>query len=184
MTERLKLRLFQAEDAEEVSRLCNNYNVYKSTRSLPYPYPAEAASAWIATHEQNLDSDKRYEFAVTDKDSGQLYGSICLSNNFDDQNGELGYWIGEPYWGKGFGTEASKAMIEFAFVEKGFHRVYARYFKSNPASGKIMEKCGMTYEGTLPDHVLKEGTFEDLVHYGMINPESKEASDANKIEAV
>ncbi len=113
-----------------------------------------------------------------------MYGAIGLSNNAADQNGELAYWIGEPYWGSGYGTEAAKAMIAFAFAEKGYHRVYARFFKSNPASGKIMEKCGMTYEGTLAQHVLKEGNFEDMVHYGIIHPNSNEASDANEIKVV
>lgn len=57
--------------------------------------------------------------------------------------------------GKGYGTEAAKAVIEFVFKEKNYHRVYARYLKSNPASGKIMEKCGMTYEGTLKIMFIK-----------------------------
>ncbi len=82
----------------------------------------------------------------------------------------MAYWIGEPYWGKGYGTEALRAMIDFAFIEKNLHRVYARYFKSNPASGRVMEKAGMTKEGVLKDHVYKEGAFEDLVYYGMVNP--------------
>lgn len=73
-------------------------------------------------------------------------------------------------WGNGYGTEAAQAMIEFAFQEKQYHRIYARYFHSNPASGKIMEKCGMRYEGTLKDHIYKNGTFEDIVFYGLLNP--------------
>ncbi len=163
------LRLFKKEDAETVSRMCNNYNLYKSTLTLPYPYTLDCALLWISTHEQNFEENKRYEFAVTDKFSGQLYGAISMSNQQPHRNGEMGYWIAEEYWGNGYGTEAAKAVIEFVFSEKKYHRVYARFLKSNPASGKIMEKCGMEYEGIQKDHVVKNGLFEDVVLYGIIN---------------
>lgn len=169
-TERLMLRLFTEADAPEVSALCNNFALYKSTLNLPYPYTLDCALSWISTHQQNFEQEQLYEFAITDKQSGQLYGAIGLSNRQQHQNGEMAYWIGEPYWGNGYGTEAARAIIEFAFKEKQYHRVYAQYFLSNPASGKIMEKCGMQYEGTLKDHVFKNGTFEDIVFYGIINP--------------
>ncbi|TKC18848.1 GNAT family N-acetyltransferase [Robertmurraya kyonggiensis] len=169
-TGRLLLRLFTASDAENVITMCNNYNIFKSTLTLPYPYTLNCALSWIANHEQNFDLDRMYELAITDKNSGQLYGAIAISNHKQHKNGELAYWIGEEYWGKGYGTEAAQAMIEFVFKEKNFHRVYARHFKSNPASGKIMEKCGMTYEGMLKEHVFKIDRFEDIVYFGIINP--------------
>ncbi|WP_064468310.1 GNAT family N-acetyltransferase [Lederbergia galactosidilytica] len=80
--------------------------------------------------------------SITDRISGNLYGAISLSNNQKFNNGEIAFWIGEKYWGKGYGTEAAKALIEFAFQEKKLHKVFARYFKSNPASGRIMQKVG------------------------------------------
>lgn len=123
-TDRLLLRLFKPADAEEVRDYCNNYNIYRSTLTLPYPYPLECAVSWMANHEQNFDLDRMYEFAITDK----------------------------------------------TFTEKNYHRVYARHFASNPASGKIMQKCGMSYEGTLKDHIYKNDSYEDLVYYGILNP--------------
>ncbi|MGE7840883.1 GNAT family N-acetyltransferase [Lysinibacillus sp. NPDC093712] len=169
-TDRLLLRLFKETDAQEVSNYCNNYNIYKSTLNLPYPYSLDCALTWIANHEKHYDLDKMYEFAITDKQSGQLYGAIGISNNQQYKNGEIAYWIGEEHWGNGYATEAAKALIDFVFSEKNYHRVYARYFKSNPASGKIMGKCGMHYEGTLKDHIYKNDSFEDIVFYGIINP--------------
>ncbi|WP_342503909.1 GNAT family N-acetyltransferase [Lysinibacillus sp. FSL L8-0126] len=169
-TERLLLRPFTEADAPEVSVLCNNYAIYKSTLNVPYPYTIDCALSWIATHQQNFEENRLYEWAITDKHSGQLYGVIGLSNQQPHQRGEIAYWIGEPYWGNGYGTEATQAIIAFAFQEKKYHRVYAQYFQSNPASGKIMEKCGMHYEGTLKQHVYKNGAFEDIVYYGLINP--------------
>ena len=169
-TERLLLRRFTAADAPEVSRLCNNYNLYKSTLNLPYPYPLESALEWIATHDESFTSGRMYEFAITNKESGKLYGAIGLSHQQAHRHGEIGYWIGEEYWGQGYATEAAKAVLDFAFLGKDFHRVYARFFASNPASGKVMEKCGMTYEGTQKDHIFKEGRYEDLLLFGILNP--------------
>ena len=169
-TDRLVLKLFQESDAPTVTRLCNNYNLYKSTLNLPYPYSIEDALGWIANHQEHFDADRLYEFAVTDKESGEIYGAVALSNNKNNSNGEIAYWIGEKFWGKGFATEAAEAVVDFAFKEKGYHKVYARYFRSNPASGKVMQKLGMKEEGILTEQVKKEDVFEDLVCYGLINP--------------
>jgi len=125
--------------------------------------------AWIPTHEGNFINDKLYEFAVTDKSSGELYGAISLSNNQRYKNGEIAYWIGEEYWGNGYASEALSAIISFAFTEKGYHKVWGRFFSSNPASGKVMQKVGMTKEGVLVEHIIKDGEFKDLVLYGITN---------------
>lgn len=168
-TNRLVLRLFQQSDAEAVARLCNNYNIYKNTMYLPYPYSKEDALSWMEHHLENFSANRSYEFAITDKESGELYGAIALSNNQKSYNGEIAYWVGEEFWGKGYATEAAEAIIQFAFDEKGYHKVFARYFGSNPASGKVMQKLGMTKEGILIDHVRKDERYEDLIHYGIIN---------------
>lgn len=168
-TDRLTLRLFNEQDANEVARLCNNINIYKSTIYIPHPYTVEDALIWMQSHRKNFEEDKGYELAITIKETGMLIGSIGLSHNKGHKHGELGYWIGEPYWNKGYGTDAAKAMLQFAFEVKGMHKVFARFFSSNPASGKIMEKIGMVEEGLLKEHVLKDGKYEDLYMYGIIN---------------
>ncbi|WHY98563.1 GNAT family N-acetyltransferase [Peribacillus simplex] len=168
-TKRLVLRLFQKSDAVAVTKLCNNYNIYKNTLYLPYPYSIEDALSWIEHHLDNFNANKSYEFAITDKESGELYGAIALSNNQKFNNGELAYWIGEKFWGNGYATEAAQAILYFAFEEKQYHKVFARYFNSNPASGRVMQKLGLKKEGILIDHVRKENRFEDLVYYGIIN---------------
>ncbi|WP_217586243.1 GNAT family N-acetyltransferase [Lentibacillus saliphilus] len=169
-TNRLTLRLFQQSDAPAVAHLCNNYNLYKSTLHLPYPYSVDDALAWIEHHEDHFNENKSYTFAITDKESGQLYGTIGLSYKQNSNNGELGYWIGEPFWGNGYATEAVEAIIQFAFSDKQYHRVYAFCFNSNPASGRVLEKVGMTQEGILIDHVKKENQYKDLLCYGLIHP--------------
>ncbi|SFC41054.1 hypothetical protein SAMN05443252_103270 [Bacillus sp. OV322] len=78
-TNRLRLRLFHETDAQEVAKLCNNYNLYKNTLYLPYPYSIEDALSWIKNHLGNFNNDKYFEFA--DKTRGVLYGAIALSNH-------------------------------------------------------------------------------------------------------
>ncbi|MDG4850674.1 GNAT family N-acetyltransferase [Peribacillus frigoritolerans] len=168
-TKRLVLRIFQKSDAVAVTKLCNNYNIYKNTLYLPYPYTIEDALSWIEHHLDNFYANKSYEFAITDKESGKLYGAIALSNNQKFNNGEIAYWIGKKFWGNGYATEAAQAILHFAFEEKQYHKVFARYFNSNPASGRVMQKLGLKKEGILIDHVRKENRFEDLVYYGIIN---------------
>ena len=168
-TKRLRLRPFNLSDAECVSKLCNNFNVYKSTLSLPYPYTIECALNWIPSHKENFDNDKLYEFAITDIASGTLFGCMGLSNNQQHKHGQAGYLIGEEFWGCGYASEALSAVIDFAFSHKGFHKIYARHFESNPASGRVMQKAGMEYEGKQKDHIFKEGKYETLILYGIIN---------------
>jgi RimJ/RimL family protein N-acetyltransferase len=168
-TERFVLRLFQPSDAATVTMLCNNFNINKTTLHLPYPYSLNDALSWIEYHYDNFMSDISYEFAITDKETGELFGAIALSNNKRFNQGEIAYWIGESYWGNGYATEAAQSILQFAFEEKKLHKVFARYFSSNPASGKVMEKIGMKQEGILKEHIIKDGKFEDLVYYGIIN---------------
>lgn len=169
-TKRLRLRLFDKSDAANVAGLCNNYNIYKSTMYLPFPYKVEDAVSWIDRHADNFKAERSYEFAITDKETGELFGAIALSHNHHFNNGELAYWIGEEFWGNGYATEAAEALLQFAFKVKSYHKVFARYFASNPASGKVMEKLGMKKEGILIDHIRKDDHYEDLLHYGILNP--------------
>ena len=80
-TDRLILRMFKETDADTVTELCNNFNIYRSTLTLPYPYTKDCALTWIKGHADNFEKNKLFEFAVTDKSTGILYGAIALSNN-------------------------------------------------------------------------------------------------------
>lgn len=170
-TNRLLLRIFTESDALEVARLCNNYNLYKNTLYLPYPYSTKDALSWVKNHLDNFNANKSYEFAITDKVTGKVYGAIALTNNQKFKNGEIAYWVGEEYWGNGYASEASKAVLEFAFIEKQYQKVFARYFASNLASGRVIEKIGMRKEGVLRSHVMKEKKYIDLVYYGILKHE-------------
>ena len=125
----------------------------------------------MKNHLDQFNDDRSFEFAITDKMTGKLYGAIGLSNNQMFNNGEIAYWVGEEYWGNGYATEAAEAIIKFAFVEKGYNKVFARYFASNGASGRVLEKLGMRKEGILREQVKKDNTYVDLVYLGILKSE-------------
>jgi RimJ/RimL family protein N-acetyltransferase len=85
--------------------------------------------------------------------------------------GELGYWIGKSYWGAGYATEAAAAVIEHGFTTLGLNRIHAHHMRRNPASGRVLQKLGMLYEGSLRQHFQRDGRFEDMECYGILRSE-------------
>lgn len=168
-TKRLNLRRLRIEDASEITNICNNYNIYKTTVCIYYPYTEDDAIEWIADGLYNFKHNRLYDFAITDKKTDVIYGVITLSNNAKNNNGEIGYWIGEKFWNQGIATEAASAILEFAFKDKKYHRVYARHMEENIGSGRVMQKIGMKKEGIFYGHILKDGEFKNIVNYGIIN---------------
>jgi [ribosomal protein S5]-alanine N-acetyltransferase len=171
-TRRLLLRPYSLADAPEVQRLAGDFAIADTTASIPHPYPDGAAAEWIGTHQGLLEGGKEITFAVVLKETDALAGSIGLHNiAAAHEHAELGYWIGVPYWGKGYCTEAAQAVIDYVFSGLGFRRIYAHYFKRNPASGRVMEKCGMSWEGCLRQHIKRWDKFEDVIEYGILKEE-------------
>lgn len=166
-TERLVLRPFESNDADAVKSLAGAWEVADTTANMPHPYEEGMAETWIARHEESFSAGETATFAITLASTGELTGAIGLTLDKGYQ-GELGYWIGLPYWGKGFCTEAGIAVLAFAFNELKLQRVHARAFLRNPASGRVLEKLGMTREGLRPQHILKWGKPEDVVLYGLL----------------
>ena len=144
-TERLVLRPIDLDDASTVQKFAGNYNVAKMTMNIPHPYEDGMAEAWIDTLEKKWSEDALINFAVTSKYRNQLMGVIGLVERTGSTAG-IGYWIGEPFWGKGYCTEATKAFIDFCFKHLNIERLEAEYLITNPASGRVMEKSGMTFK--------------------------------------
>ena len=166
-TDRLVLRPFNLDDAQEVQRLAGNRAVADTTLNIPFPYEDGMAEAWIGTHADNFENSKGVTYAVTLRDSGQLVGAIGITNKEHDR-GEMGYWISQPYWNQGYATEAAQAIIAYGFGELSLNKISAAHLVRNPASGRVMEKAGMNYEGCSPQHVKKWGQSEDMAFYGIL----------------
>ena len=170
-TGRLRLRPFALADADNVHRLVSAAEVAATAISIPHPYPEEAAASWIATHAPNAAAGGSFAWAVTDRVDGTLYGAIELHVTPAHRRGEIGYWAGVPYWNRGITSEAAIHVVEHAFSMLGLHRIQATCRPGNRGSSRVMEKAGLTFEGTLRGHVLNHGVFEDSVIYGLIRPE-------------
>ena len=166
-TARLLLRPLQPSDAAVVSQLAGDKIIASTTRRIPHPYTLEMAAAWIASLPELHAHGESLTFAITLRNSEEFIGSIGLLLNAADQHGELGYWIGRPYWNQGFATEAAIAMVSHAFETLKLHRIFALHMARNPASGRVMQKIGMRLEGTLHEHRYKWGKYEDLLLHGM-----------------
>ncbi len=103
------------------------------------------AEAWIETHQKRWTEEDLVNFAIINKQTNQLMGVVGLVARSEKAAG-IGYWIGEPFWGKGYCTEATKALIDFCFKSLNIESLEADYLVTNPASGRVMEKAGMTYK--------------------------------------
>ncbi|NEP08821.1 MAG: GNAT family N-acetyltransferase [Symploca sp. SIO2C1] len=167
-TQRLILRPFTLTDAPLVQRLAGAREIAAMTLSIPHPYEDGMAQEWIKTHPAAFNEGISVNFAIVLRDSEVLCGSTGLGIDAENANAELGYWIGVPYWGKGYCTEAAKAVVGYGFEVIGLHRIHGAYFPQNPASGRVMQKIGMSYEGCRRQHILKWGNFEDLELYGIL----------------
>lgn len=170
-TARLLLRPFTLNDAPAVQRLAGEYDVALNTALIPHPYPAGAAEAWVASHAELFAADKNAHFAMVLRATGELHGAIGLSITRAHNHAELGYWIGKPYWGGGFCTEAAAAVVRYGFTGLNLERIWAQHLARNPASGRVLQKVGMKHEGVLRQHFVKWNETQDVYRYGILRSE-------------
>lgn len=170
-TERLVLRPFELRDATDVQRLAGALEVADTTMTIPHPYPDGAAEAWISTHDPAWAARTLATFAIADRETDALRGAVGLMLAMPHLRAELGYWIGLPFWNRGYCTEAVRAVLAFGFDTLGLHRIEARHLMRNPSSGRVMQKVGMTCEGVNRGAFLKGETFEDAAIYAILRDE-------------
>jgi ribosomal-protein-alanine N-acetyltransferase len=171
LTPRLRLRPFAVRDAGDVQRLAGDFAVADTTLAIPYPYEDGMAERWIETLADEFAAGRQAVLAVADRATATLVGAIGLILRTEHSRAELGYWIGRPFWGRGYATEAAAAVLGYGFETLGLHRMYACHFARNPASGRVLEKVGMRREGVARAHVKRWNRFEDLVQYGILREE-------------
>lgn len=172
-TPRLILRPFAPGDAPEVERLAGDRDIASTTINIPHPYPDGAAEQWIAGHQDAYARGEMATFAIVARESGRLVGAIGLVIAAQHARAELGYWVGRPYWNRGYCTEAAREILRFAFQDLGLNRVQAAHFTRNPASGRVMQKLGMLREGTMRELFRKRDGFEDADGYAILRREWK-----------
>jgi RimJ/RimL family protein N-acetyltransferase len=167
-TDRLVLRGFTLADAAEVHLHVSDRDVAATTLRIPHPYPEGEAARWIETHAITLASGLGVPLAVTERDGGAIVGAIGLEIVREHGHAELGYWIARAAWGRGYATEAGRAVVDHAFGVLGLARLQAHHMQENAASGRVLEKIGFTREGLGRHAIRKWGVLKDVVFYGML----------------
>jgi len=141
---RLDLRPLRPEDAPRLARLANDFDVVKMTGGMPFPYALADAERFIARAEV-ADPDREIHFAVELPGEGPI-GSIGFYPH-ETPGPELGYWLGRPYWGRGFAGEMLAAAMAYARGDWGKRCVIACHFVDNPVSGSALIRAGFLYTG-------------------------------------
>lgn len=177
VTDRLLLRPFRADDAPRVRLLAGDRAVADTTTNVPHPYLDGMAERWIGSHDGLWREGRSLVFAIVRTKDDLLIGAVGLTLNPVHDRAELGYWIGRPFWDRGYCTEAARAVVAYGFRELELRRIHASHFVRNPASGRVMEKLGMRREGLLRAHIRKWDAFEDVVVYGLLRSEYEAAPD-------
>jgi len=166
-TTRLKLRPYCESDIAELLPLIGTVEVAATTLRIPHPYTEQDARDFLVLAQE----PGRLWLATTLRGDGRQIGGVGLRVDDQHQHAELGYWLGVPYWGQGYATEAAREMLRYGFEDLGLHRIFASHFKHNAASGRILVKLGMRYEGRQREHIRKWDQFVDSELYGMLQQE-------------
>ena len=168
LTDRLVLRSFTLEDAADVQRLAGDPDVASTLPNMPHPYEDGMAEEWMRSCSERYEKDEALNFAITLRVDGNLIGVIGLKLDRENERGEIGYWVGKPYWNRGYMTEAARAVVAYSFKVLKLNRIHAYHVKRNAASGRVMEKIGMRYEGCRRQYIKKWDNFEDSMVYGIL----------------
>jgi ribosomal-protein-alanine N-acetyltransferase len=160
------IRPWTLDDAVAVQRYANNRKIWLNLRELfPHPYTLEDAHAFLGFV---LKEEPRTTFALATESEAIGCIGLRLGSDVHRKTAEMGYWLGEPFWGRGIMTEAVTAFTRFAFHTFDLHRIFAQPFASNTASVRVLEKAGFMCEGRLRANVFKDGKVLDTFLYARV----------------
>ena len=151
-TERLSARPIQLNDAPRVAELFQEKELPWNLGRAPWPYSLSDAENWLTLAQTQWDTGTEFPFAILKE--GTLIGSCGITRVNPAENiWEIGYWLGKPYWGNGYVTEAAEGLLDWAAREAGITRFVSGYIFDNPASGRVLEKLGFEHVGEIEMHV-------------------------------
>ncbi len=162
----LTVREFRDSDKVALASLCNNPKIHNNLRDIiPFPYLEKDAEYFI-----NLCGNERVKTNFAIEFEGEFVGVIGFGLQTDVYrlSAEIGYWIGEPFWGKGIATRAVKLLVEYGFLHLGLVRIYSSVFDYNKASQRVMEKAGFLLEGIFRKAIFKNGKICDEYRYAIL----------------
>jgi len=160
------VRSWRPEDAAAIARYANNPNIACFVRDrFPHPYTLTDAEAFLAANTKRVPE---VNFAI--EVNGEAVGGIglMLGTDIERVSSEIGYWLGEPFWGRGIATAALSAVTEHGFRAFDLTRIFALPFANNPASMRVLEKAGYTRDALLRRAIIKNGQVLDLYLYSQV----------------
>ena len=160
------VRSWRPSDVDALARYANNIKIARNLRdAFPHPYTRSAAQAFIRASRERIP-----ETAFAIEVDHEAVGGIGLRLNPDVErvSAEIGYWLGEPFWGRGIVSEALAAVTEQAIVDHGLTRIYALPFATNAASCRVLEKAGYVLEARLKRSAIKDDAIVDQLQYSFI----------------
>jgi len=175
VTTRLILRRPTLKDAEDIAKQANNSHVSKYLALVPYPYTIKDARKFISSCSKKKKHQR--DFAIMYKPSGKVIGMIGFMgiDNFS-KKADVGYWLGEKYWGQGIATEAMEAMVSFAFQKLKLIRLQAEVYVKNRLSANLLKKLGFKKEGLKRKarRAKSTGKWHDVCIYGLLKSDVRQ----------
>ena len=161
-----KLRPWQPGDVDALVKYANNYAIWRNLRdTFPHPYTETDAREWSQRPNQS-EPLTNLAIATADEAIGSI--GLTLQDDVHFRSGEVGYWLGEPFWGQGIATRALRAFSEYAFANFDLVRLYAIVFAWNPASARVLEKAGFNFEARMRNSATKAGSTVDEFLYALV----------------
>ena len=166
----LLMRPLETRDVADILALATAKEIADNT-FVPAPYPPEAAQEFVRTRRELWHKDEAYVFGIIEKRSDCFAGCMGLHPIPDHFRAEVGYWIGKPFWGRGLATTALRLLIQFGFETLGLNRIEAGHFEHNTASGRVMQKANMRFEGVRRQAFWHRDHFKDAHWYAILREE-------------
>lgn len=172
LTDRLRLRAFDEDDAPRLTALLEAREVVEFT-PYPHPYGLEDARAFLARQRRWAEEGTAVHWAIEPRETPEgspdgLCGGVLAKLEPQHRCAEVGYWLGRNTWGRGLATEAARAALDWCFRDWGANRVQAEFVPRNPGSRRVLEKLGLESEGVLRQRIRRWDRFEDLEQYALL----------------
>lgn len=160
------LRKIKVDDRYQLAEIANNKKIWLNLRDkFPHPYALEDADFYI---NMILLEDPQYSFAIEVDDAFAGMVGLLPMDDIYRKTSEIGYWLGEPFWGKGIMTEACQLVTDYGLNTLGFIRLHAGIFENNIGSMRILEKCGYKKDGVFEKSIIKDGKIYDEHRYSIV----------------
>ena len=164
-TAQLRLRMANHGDIPALVKYCHNQKISDQIINIPYPYTEQDARERLEFINKGFADNNRYVFAITLQSHHELIGEIGIHLDTTNNHAQMGYWVAEPFWGRGIATEAVGAILLFGFRELGLHKIYATHYPDNKTSGNVMVRNGMIKEAELKDHYRVKDVYKTVFQY-------------------